>query len=135
MTPDEQIKRVEDFMTYINKGDWVGVSEFIHDDFVVVGQPGVPSEGTWRGAEGLARLGDVLKATWSSWRDSPYPYELASVGNRVFKEVRFKARAAKTGKEIEMDFVEVFEFRGDKIAVVRPYYWDPSAIKLALQEK
>lgn len=133
MTPDQQIAHIEGFMATINRGDLQGSLAFLHPDFRLVEQPGLPYSGEWLGHEGFLDLFKKIGATWSRWKDSPYPYVLASVGNRVFKEVRFTAELAANGAGVEMDFVEVFEFRDDLIAIVRPYYWDPAGIAAALE--
>lgn len=132
MTPDEQIAHVEGMMEKLRRGDMRGAAEFLHEDFRLVEQPGMPYEGEWLGRDGFIQLFEAIGSTWARWKDDPYPWVLASVDNKVFKEVRFKATLAANGAQIEMDFVEVMEFRDDLIAEVRPYYWDPSRIADAL---
>lgn len=132
VSPESQIARTEEFMATINRGDIEGATRFLHPEFRLVEQPGLPYSGEWSGREGFLELFRVIGATWSRWKDSPFPYVLASAGNKVFKEVRFTATLAANGARVEMDFVEVFEFRDDLIAIVRPYYWDPAAIGKAL---
>ena len=73
--------------------------------------------------------GDLHGTIWKGWRDTPYPYQLASVGSRVMKETRSTATAVATGEQIEMDFMEVLEFKDDLIHTIRPYYWDPELVR------
>ena len=131
MTPAEQIATIETFLGHVNKGDFEAASRFIHPDFYLVEQPGLPYAGEWRGRDGFLDLMKAAGGTWQRWRDSPYPYELAADGNRVIKEVHFTATASATGQEIEMDFAEVFVFEDDLIARTRAYYWDPESIRAA----
>jgi ketosteroid isomerase-like protein len=132
VTPQAQEAHIHEFMRALARGDMDAAVAFLHPEFCLVEQPGLPYSGEWLGRDGFRRLWEVVGTTWSRWKDSPYPWELASVGDKVFKEVRFVATLAANGAQIEMDFVEVFEFRDDLISIVRPYYWDPPSIAAAL---
>jgi hypothetical protein len=129
MDPEEQIVTVEKLMKHVNKGDLQGALQFVHPEFVIVEQPGLPYEGEWRGHEGFVNLLTYIGTIWRGWRDTPYPYQLASVGSRVMKETRSIATAVATGEQIEMDFMEVLEFKDDLIHTIRPYYWDPELVR------
>lgn len=131
MTPEEQISTTERFLGLVNKADFDAAAEFIHPEFRLVEQPGLPYAGAWQGREGFLELMNAASGTWSRWRDDPWPYELAADGNRVYKEVHFTATARVTGAVVEMDFIEVFEFEDDLIAEVRAYYWDPERVRAA----
>lgn len=129
MSPDEQIATVTTFMKHINQGDLPGALRYIHPDFVIVEQPGVPYEGEWRGHEGFVNLMTYIGSLFKGWRDTPYPYELSSVANKVMKETHSSATARATGESFEMDLMEVLQFKDDLIHTIRPYYWDPELIR------
>ena len=129
MTPEQQIATVEKFLAHVNKGDLQGALQYVHPDFVIIEQPGLPYEGEWRGHEGFVNLLSYIGTIWKNWRDSPYPYELASVGRRVMKETRSSATAVSTGEQVEMDMMEVLQFKDDLIHTIRPYYWDPERVR------
>ncbi|KAA1379896.1 nuclear transport factor 2 family protein [Aeromicrobium fastidiosum] len=131
MSPDEQIATVENLMKTVNKGDLQGALQYVHPDFVIHEQPGLPYEGEWRGHDGFVSLMTYIGSIWKGWRDTPFPYELASVGSRVMKETRSSATARSTGERIEMDMMEVLEFKDDLIHTIRPYYWDPEWVRRA----
>lgn len=131
MTPADQIAAIETFLGHVNRGDFEAASLFIHPAFYLIEQPGLPYAGEWCGREGFLALMAEAGATWGRWRDAPYPYEMTAHGSRVIKEVHFTATAAATGREVDMDFAEVFEFADDLIYKVRAYYWDPEAVRAA----
>lgn len=122
---------VEAFQRRVNAQDWQAATAFLHPEFSLVEPSGLPYAGTWTGPDGFVKLMTRIRQTWSTWRDAPYPYEWVASADRVFKEVRFTATLASTGREITMDFVEVYEFRDGKIATVRPYYFDQALIAQA----
>lgn len=131
MTPQEQIDLAERFQKHVNRQEWDAATAYLHPDFEVVEAGDMPYAGTWRGPDGFVRLMTAIRQTWSTWRDEPYPYEWASIPGKLFKDVRFTATLAKTGVEVSMGFVEVYEFKDDKILTVRPFYFDPGAIAAA----
>ena len=131
MTPAEQVAAVETFLAHVNRGELEEAAQLLHPDYYVREQPGLPYAGEWRGRAGFLGLMSAAGQTWSRWRDSPYPYELAVDGDRVIKEVRFTATARASGREVEMDMAEVFVFEDDLIARTRAYYWDPETLRAA----
>jgi ketosteroid isomerase-like protein len=128
MTPQEQIDTVGLFMTHFNRGDRAAAIALMHPDITVEVPSQMPYGGTWESHDGIERLMQAIPAAWQDWRDVPYPYEMASVGSKVYREVQFTATLVRTGKQITMWFTEVFTFRGDKIAEIRPYYADPAIV-------
>jgi ketosteroid isomerase-like protein len=130
----QQIDTVNQFMAHVNKGDYASATAFMHEDVRLVEPSLMPYAGTYVGRQAFIDLMKEIMQLWSSWRDSPYPYELACVGTRVFKEANFKATIRANGAQVEMPFLEVLEFRDDKIAEIRPYYFDPSKIAEAMNQ-
>jgi uncharacterized protein len=130
----EKIATVQAFMRCINSGDYERAAGYLHHDVGVVEPTLVPYAGTYVGhTQFIAMMRSALQF-WKSWRDIPYPYELACVGDTVFREHRFRAEVRSTGETVEMQFLEVAEFRSDKIARIRPYYFDPAVIDAATRK-
>jgi ketosteroid isomerase-like protein len=130
----EQIEAVGRFMASVNKRDFPAATALLTDDVRLVEPTLMPYAGTYVGHEQFVALMSEVAQTWESWRDAPYPYQLASVGNRVFKEATARAVHRETRAVVDMHFLEVLEFRGDKIANIRPYFFDPAKIAAAIRD-
>jgi ketosteroid isomerase-like protein len=126
-----KLEAVRAYMNCINSGNYEAATAYLHHDIEIVEPTLMPYAGRYRGhAEFIAMMRAAMRF-WMSWRDSPYPYELACVGDVVFREHRVRAEVRSNGEVVEMHFLEVAEFRGDKIARIRPYYFDPAQIHAA----
>lgn len=135
MDAEAKIEAVNAFMRCINRGDHKGALRYLHDDIEVLEPRDMPYAGRHVGHDEFVAMMRHAMSIWKSWRDAPYPYELACVGDVVFREHYFRAEVHGNGSVIEQPFLEVAEFRGDKIARIRPYYFDAAGIRAAVDEQ
>lgn len=133
MDADAKIETVHAFMRHINRGDHIGALHYLHEDIEVIEPRDMPYAGRYVGHDEFVAMMRHAMTIWKSWRDTPYPYELACVGNVVFREHYFRAEVNGNGSIIEQPFLEVAEFRGDKISRIRPYYFDAARIREAVE--
>jgi ketosteroid isomerase-like protein len=110
---DEAVKVVEGMLDAWNSGDLDAVLPYFDPACEVVFRPQVPEPGPFHGRDKLREWADGFLSAWES-----VSTELASsagTGDRLFAEVRLKARG--TGSGIDTEFTEVFVFtvRGGRI--------------------
>ena len=74
---------------------------------------------SYRGHDGIRRFFNDLGQAWEEWL--PVPAEFSLVGDSVLVMGTTSMRGKGSGVEMEMDWGQVFEFRGGKVVWTRIY--------------
>lgn len=101
-------------------------ARLLHEDFVVSSAGGLPFSGEYHGPQGffdlIGKMNEVLDLT-------PGPITLNPLGqDAVAANFRLTFTARSSGKQVEMDLVEIYTIRHGLIIKLDVYYKDPSAV-------
>ena len=99
-------------------------------DFLVVEADSLPFAGAYVGMSGFAELVGKVFSLFSTFE--PTLTDMAVSDSRVMVWVDMKLTGAESGKTVTMPMIEVFTFEGDKVKEIRPFYFEPDAIKSIL---
>lgn len=86
----------------------------------------LPYGGTWRGHDGLARFFRRMGEVWEAF--DMVEQEFLATGETAVVLTRVRARARATGREIAFPVLQTITVKDGRIAEVRPFYWDTTAI-------
>lgn len=114
---DELRKLAEQWNEAWNGGDAQRLAAFFADD-ATLSEPSLP-EGPVPGKTGIV---ESAESTWKMWPG--VSFEAVSIlvdGDRVAVEWRSSA-THHSGKAVNLEGVDILEFRGDQIASARVYY-------------
>ena len=111
------------------RGDFAPLARRLDPDVVVWQAPGLPFSGTgeWRGHAGVEAWMATFAETWSSMKVRS-SHVLADASRVVaILDVAFRSRAS--GRELMTSIVQVIAVREGRIHEIRPFYWDPQAVR------
>lgn len=96
------------------RGDLAAVVADMHDDIEWHQAQGLPHGGLHRGLDAVrAEIFDPLEGDW--WDSfSAEPDEFLDAGGEVVVLGRYRGRAKRTGKELDVPFVHIWSFRAGK---------------------
>lgn len=118
------------FGAALREKDMDGVSELLHDDFVVFEAGGLPYSGHYRGPSGFV---DLLTAMNEVLELTPGPIARAAVDDSmVVSRFRLRFTARVSGRSTEMSIVELYRVSHGRIIELDVYYKDPSAVTALL---
>ena len=125
MTPEEANTFIDELYAATGAGDWDKVATMVTDDLVINEAPGLPMQGQYTGKNALRDLYiDVFKML---------QVESLEMVERTFGgDWACCLLKMHYGKGLEpAELVECFRFRGDKLAEIKPYYYDPAPVNAA----
>jgi ketosteroid isomerase-like protein len=130
MTPDEIRKFVDELYGLTAAGDWDAVAERLTDDFVVTEADGLPMAGRFEGRNALRDL--YVKVMGTLDVAALDRVETTVGGDYAVAILSFRfADPSLPPAEI----CEMFRFRGDKLAEIKPFYFDPAPVVAAAKAK
>ncbi|RKT84530.1 hypothetical protein SAMN05421805_103464 [Saccharopolyspora antimicrobica] len=112
--------------------DFEPLAEHFSSEVVLHQAEALPYGGIWRGHADLERFFAAMSGTWAVFEF--VEQELVATDEDtgtavVLTQVRARSRA--TGRELEFPILQTITIRDDRIAEVRPFYWDTAAIAAA----
>jgi ketosteroid isomerase-like protein len=104
--------------------------DYLDEQFEVRLPPDYPEgEPVFRGRDGAAELGAMLRATWGKWRLEPKRF--LDAGDRVVVFVRILAKGGASGVPIEVETAHVWTIRGARVTSVHAYRDRSQALEAA----
>lgn len=105
------------------------LAPFFSPDVVLHQADALPYGGVWRGHEGMERFFVAMSGVWESF--DMVEQEFLATGETggpavVLTQVRARARA--TGRELAFPILQTITVTDGRIAEVRPFYWDTTAV-------
>ena len=123
----EMIERVKAMYGAILALDEARMAELITPGFVLIEADPLPYRGSFAGPAGVKRLiSEFSEKYFATWGIEIVDFTASD--SRVVAHLHFTTTGKTTGKEFSMPVLEVWKFEGDKLAEMRPFYWD---VKLA----
>lgn len=127
LSQPEMIERVKAMYGAILALDEAKMAELITPGFVLIESEPLPYRGSFAGPAGVKRLiSDFSDKYFSKWGIELIDFTASD--SRVVAHLHFTTTGKTTGKGFSMPVLEVWTFQGDKLAEMRPFYWD---VKLA----
>ena len=125
MTPQQMNAFIDELYAATGAGDWDKVATMVTDDLVISEAPGLPMEGTYKGRNALRDLYiDVFKMLQV---ESLEMVERTFGGDHACCILKMHY-----GKGLEpAELVEMFRFKGGKVAEIKPFYYDPAPVRAA----
>ncbi|TYC68235.1 nuclear transport factor 2 family protein, partial [Streptomyces sp. CB01881] len=98
-------------------------------DVTLVQADGLPYGGVYRGPDGVERFMAEMSRYWTSLDFLEQRFVIDGDTAVVFNRGTLTARGS--GRRLETAVVQLMTFRGDRIADIRPFYWDTLAVARA----
>ncbi len=105
---------------------------FFHPSVVLHQAESLPYGGPWRGHDGMERFFRAMSATWEVF--DLLAQRFLATGETAVVHTEIRARARATGREINFPILQTIGFTDGRIAEVRPFYWDTTAVAAACDE-
>jgi ketosteroid isomerase-like protein len=102
------------------------LARYFAPDVVLHQAAALPYGGTWRGHDGMERFFLAMSQTWAVFEMVEQEF-LSTTGTAVVL-TRVHARARATGNELDFPILQTIRVVDERIADVRPFYWDTAAI-------
>lgn len=127
MTDDATLRRVvEALYAHGGAGDWAAVEELLTEDFTISEADSLPYAGQWHGKQALR---DLYTHVTGYWDEVSIEVKAITVGDgHGVGLLQFGGRARSSGERFSMPMAEVFRFEGDRVAEIKPIYWDTGLI-------
>lgn len=127
MTEHRLVTIVKELYAALPAMDWDTYTRHLHPDFKVVESDGLPFAGEFSGMDGfMALIGKVFEM-FSEF--VPVAREICVGEDSVMVWVDITLTGKQTGKTVTMPLIEVFKFQDDKLIEIRPFYFNPEAVK------
>jgi ketosteroid isomerase-like protein len=126
----EGLVTVRRFSRALGDRDLTKVASLLHRDLIVHTAGGLPYSGDYYGPQGFLELFAAMTQVMELTPGPPCQQSLdeQTVASRF--RLRFVARAS--GKQAEMDLVEIYQVSDGQIVDLDVYYKDPSAVAALL---
>jgi hypothetical protein len=110
----------------IAAGDWAGLSDLAHEDYVMHEPPELPFGGDWRGRDALARL---YTHVWSYW-DDVVVERLGVIGDENYfcLLLRMTMTSKLSGNRITQSMAEATRCVGGLMAETTIHYFSPAEV-------
>jgi ketosteroid isomerase-like protein len=105
------------------------LAPFFAPDVVLHQAASMPYGGTWRGHDGMERFFIAMSETWEAF--DLVDQEFLATGETAVVLTQVHARARATGRELDFPILQTIRIEDGRIAEVRPFYWDTTAIAAA----
>jgi ketosteroid isomerase-like protein len=105
------------------------LAPYFAPDVVLHQAAALPYGGTWCGHDGMERFFIAMSRTWAVFEMLEQEF-LSTTGTAVVL-TQVHARARATGKELDFPILQTIRVVDERIAEVRPFYWDTAAISAA----
>jgi ketosteroid isomerase-like protein len=113
------VERVKRVYQSLGLRDFDGVVELLHDDIEleIVGPPGAPFLGSWKGRAGVL---DALRTNFAQVEaQQPQVQHVVAQGDTVTVVAREQGRFSATGRDYDLHWVQLLTFQGGKLLRVR----------------
>jgi ketosteroid isomerase-like protein len=104
------------------KQDWDTVKSYLHGEIEVIEAESLPYAGVFKGPDGFIALNQQVFDTWAD--AASHIDHLIADGDHVVVLGSFSGRGKETGQAFTVPLAAVWEFRGEKVIQVRPFYFD-----------
>jgi uncharacterized protein len=119
----EMIDRVKAMYGAILALDEARMAELTTPGFALIESDCLPYRGSFEGPSGVKRLiTDFSEKYFGTWGIEVTDFTVSD--SRVVAHLHFTTTGKTTGKGFSMAVLEVWKFEGDKLAEMRPFYWD-----------
>lgn len=109
-------------------GDWDTAETHFTDDFRIVEAESLPYGGIYTGKRAMR---DLFAKVMGFWADPEIELGGVAAGDGyAYGIVILHVTSRVTGVRHALEIAERFEFRGDKVCEVKPYYYDTYAIHM-----
>jgi uncharacterized protein len=105
------------------------LAPFFAPDVVLHQAEALPYGGVWRGRDGMEQFFVAMATTWEAFEMVEQEFLATSESAVVLTHVHARARA--TGRELDFPILQTIRVVDERIAEVRPFYWDTAAIVAA----
>lgn len=126
MTEQEIVQFVDDLYTATGVGEWDKAAAMLTEDFFITEAEGLPMAGTYRGRNALRELFEVVMGKMDVAGLDRVQTTVGGDFAVCILSFRFTDPALAPAH-----LCELFRFRGDKLAEIKPYYFDPATIVAA----
>lgn len=130
MTPQEIEKFVDDLYTASGTGDWETAASMLTDDCIITEADGLPMAGTYHGKDSLKDLYSIVMGMLDV---AALDRKQTTVGGDYAVTILTMHFADPSLKPAEL--CEMFRFRDGKCCEIKPYYFDPNAVREACSAK
>jgi ketosteroid isomerase-like protein len=115
-------KLVESIYTAFAQQDTRYILDQLGEDveWVVFGPSSIPFAGTWYGRENVGRFFATIRSTQKHSRIAIT--EIIATGKTVVATIRYSGIVIATGRRFDTSAVQVFTFRGGRVASFRDYF-------------
>ena len=108
------------------EGDWDTLEGYLHPDFAVVEPDSAPYVGRFEGIEGFK---EVFGIVFSFYDELTLDHRAFCSGdNHVMVLLGFGGKSKKTGESFEVDMIEMFEIKDDKLVEIKPFYFNTDTL-------
>ena len=111
------------------KASFAILAPFFASDVELHQAHALPYGGTWRGHGGMERFFLAMSQAWEAFDMVDQQYLATSGTAVVLTQVHARARA--TGRALRFPILQTIRVQDERIAEVRPFYWDTAAIAAA----
>jgi uncharacterized protein len=105
------------------------LAPFFAPDVVLHQAESLPYGGIWRGHNGMERFFVAMSRAWEEFEIVEQEFLSTSGTAVVLTQVHARARA--TGRELDFPILQTIRVVDERIAEVRPFYWDTAEIAAA----
>ncbi len=105
------------------------LAPFFAPDVVLHQAESLPYGGIWRRHNGMERFFVAMSRAWEDFEIVEHEFLSTSGTAVVLTQVHARARA--TGRELDFPILQTIRVVDERIAEVRPFYWDTAEIAAA----
>lgn len=124
-TLDPRMARIVETLA---SGDGMQMKALCHPDLIVEDPASLPFGGAYRGYDGLLEVAGKLFAAIENCRIEPQAALGEPGGDEFVLRQRLTGRAVRSGKPVEMEILEHYQFKDGLLIGIRPFYWDTAAL-------
>ncbi|WP_156680922.1 nuclear transport factor 2 family protein [Sphingomonas profundi] len=119
---------VRELYALTSVGNWDAAEEYFTEDFRIVECESLPYGGLFTGKQAMRNLFPHVMGFWS---DPEVELAGVSAGDGfAYGIVTLHVTSRKTGRRYPIEIAERFEFRGEQVCEVKPYYFDTHLIHM-----
>ena len=129
ITPKQQsnIDAINTILSNARYGSIHKIEHYFAKDLVLHNAPGLPYGGDYHGWDGYVAQCQKLDAFWANAIHHEREY-IPAGEDRVFVHFWIDRDIAHNGQHVKMPIVAIWDFEGDKVKRIRPFYFDSKEI-------
>lgn len=121
---------VDELARLFAAGDFAAAFELYDPEVRILQPESLPHGGTHHGREGVRAMGALFARFWT--RSISDPVRTACADGRVLQLTTQTFLSKSTGRAATMDVMELFSFRGNKVAEIRVFQHDTARLLATL---